>query len=365
MTETNFVYRPRKLHMGLNGQPPANPDTARINQSLLMQNILLACYNEGRTAAELAEMLGVARPYVEHDLEWLVKQEFLSESKGRYFTAFMISTCTQDHAIYRVYEAHKPALSGAICRCLLDHEAEIRRIGFTGCDKPMNKLLWTLIHLFTRSLPLPCQTPDRPIRPDGGRYWPLGFDHSDFDPNSPRADFAYNGSMNNHGFYWFGLHDFGISEIEDMMDAWTPEYLRLRTLLVKLIHAGFAPACVTEEEKYTLAQLIEKGFLLNRGDALMPNFLVFTREQYDALYREVFAPLAEALQPELTALARDLHELSLSNLPQHLHRFAPLAEAMAQHDVGYMTELLAFRDGTLYHPIDKRDGEFLTMAYIG
>ena len=67
--------------------------------------------------------------------------------------------------------------------------------------------------------------------------------------------------MNNAHFNWFGLHDFGRSEIESMMDGWTPEYLRLRTLLVKLIHADFDPSCVTGEEKFTLAQLIEKGFL--------------------------------------------------------------------------------------------------------
>lgn len=364
MTNTEFVYRPRKLHLGINGQAVSQLDTTRINDNLLMQNILLACYDEGRTAQELAEMLGVARPYIEHDLDWLLRQEFLSESKGRFYTTFMITTCTQDNAIYRVYEQHKPALSGAICQYMIDCAEAIRRIGFTGCDRPMPKLLWTLIYLFTRNLPLPCETPVPPFRPDGGRYWPLGFDHSDFDPNGPRVDFAYNGAMNSNGFYWFGLHDFGQSEIEDMMDAWTPEYLRLRTLLTKLIHAGFDPACVTEEEKYTLAQLIEKGFLLKTGDALTPNFLIFTQEQYDALREEVFAPLADTLQPELAALARDLHELSLSNLPGHLQHLAPLAEAMAQHDVAYMTELLAFRDGTLYHPVDKRDGEFLTMAYI-
>lgn len=364
MTDTEFVYRPRKLHLGINGQAVAQMDTARINENLLMQNILLACYDQGRTAAELAEMLGVARPYIEHDIDWLVEREFLSESKGRYFTTFMISTCTQDDAIYRVYEAHKPALSGAICRCMLDHEADIRRIGFIGCDKPMSKLLWTLIHLFTRNLPQPSETPLPPYRPDGGRYWPLGFDRSDYDPQSPRADFAYNGSMNSNGFYWFGLHDFGVSEIENMMDAWTPEYLHLRTLLKKLIHGGFDAGLVTETEKFTLAQLIEKGFLLKEDDRLTTNFLIFTGEQYDALRETIFAPLAEALQPEIAALARDLHELSLSNLPPHLKHLSPLAEAMAQHDVGYMTELLAFWDGTLYQPKDKRDGEFLTLAYI-
>lgn len=365
MTDTEFVYRPRKLHLGINGQAVPQMDTTRINNNLLMQNILLACYDQGRTAAELAEMLGVARPYIEHDIDWLVRQEFLAEEKGRYFTTFMISTCTQDDAIYRVYEAHKPALSGAICRYLLDHEADVRRIGFIGCGKPINKLLWTLIHLFTRDLPQPSETPLPPYRPDGGRYWPLGFDRSDYDPQSPRADFAYNGSMNSNGFYWFGLHDFGVSEIENMMDAWTPEYLHLRTLLKKLIHSGFDAGLVTEEEKFTLAQLIEKGFLLKEDDRLTPNFLIFTGKQYATLRETIFAPLAEALQPEIAALARDLHELSLSNLPPHLKHLSPLAEAMAQHDVGYMTELLAFRDGTLYQPISKRDGEFLTLAYIG
>lgn len=364
MTPAEFVYRPRKLHLGINGQAVAQLDTTRINNNLLMQNILLACYDQGRTAAELAEMLGVARPYIEHDIDWLVEREFLAAEKGRYFTTFMISTCTQEHQIYRVYEARKDALSGAICRYLLGHEEAIRRIGFIGCDKPMNKLLWTLIYLFTRNLSLPSQTPLPPFRPDGGRYWPLGFDESDYAPQSPCAGFAYNGAMNNAHFNWFGLHDFGRSEIEDVMDAWTPEYLRLRTLLVKLIHADFDPSCVTGEERFTLAQLIEKGFLFIADDRLTPNFLIFTGTQYDALRETIFMPLAAALRPELESLARDLHELSLSNLPLHLKHLAPLAEAMTQHDVAYMTELLAFRDGTLYQPADKRDGEFLTLAYI-
>lgn len=364
MTPAEFVYRPRKLHLGINGQAVSQLDITRINNNLLMQNILLACYDQGRTAAELAEMLGVARPYIEHDIDWLVEREFLSAEKGRYFTTFMISTCTQEHQIYRVYEARKDALSGAICCYLLGHEEAIRRIGFIGCDKPMNKLLWTLIYLFTMNLDMPCKPPEKPYRPDGGRYWPLGFDRSDFDPDHPRANFAYNGGMYSDGFNWFGLHDFGISEIESMMDGWTPEYLRLRTLLVKLIRGGFDVNLVTEEEKFTLAQLIEKGFLFMADDRLTPNFLIFTGAQYDALRREIFAPLAEALQPELAALARDLHALSLSKLPPHLKHLAPLAEAMAQHDVAYMTELLAFRDGTLYQPADKRDGEFLTLAYI-
>ena len=170
--------------------------------------------------------------------------------------------------------------------------------------------------------------------------------------------------MNNDGFHWLGLHDSGQSESEEVMDAAPPEYKSLRTLLAKLIHADFDPGAVTEAEKFTLAQLAEKGFVTINGGTIKPNFVIFTKTQYDVLYQTVFVPLAEALQPEIAALARDLHDLSLSQLPEHLSHLTLLARAMALHDVGYTTELLAFRDGTLYQPISKRDGEFLTMAYI-
>lgn len=362
MNETEFVYTPRTLRMGINGQDTPNNAVNRIRESLLMQNICCACYHEGRTAPELAEMLGVARPYVEHDLEWLVEQEFLRESHGRYFTDFLITTSRQEAELYNVFEQHKPTLCDAITGHLLRSEAVIRAIGFTGSDKPMAKLLWLLIYLFTRRLPMLTDMPEPPIRPDGGKYWPLGFDRTE--PVDARRCFDYNGSMNNDGFYWFGLHNFGQSEIEDMMDAWTPEYKALRQLLEKLIHADFDPACVAEGEQFVLAQLVEKGFVTMAEGAITPNFVIMTKEQYSRLYEEVFRPLAEQLQEEVCRLSADLYSIAAAMLPPHLKHLARLSQAMAEHDVAFTTELMAFHDGTLYHPTDKRDGEFLTLAYI-
>lgn len=363
MTTTEFVYRPRTLHMGINGQDVPNNAVNRIRQSLLMQNLCCACYQEGRTAQELADMLGVARPYIEHDLQWLTEQELLREEKGRYFTDFLITTSQQEAEMLHVFEQHKPTLCDAITGHLLAHEDTIREIGFIGSDKPMSKLLWLLIYRFCCHLPMVSETPEPPVRPDGGKYWPLGFDRTEPAVDS-RRDFAYNGSMNNDGFYWFGLYNFGQSEIEDMMDAWTPEYKALRILLEKLIRGGFDPACVTESEQYTLAQLAEKGFITLHEGRIMPNFVIFTRAQYDRLYVEVFRPLADALQEEVCRLSEDLRDMALRLLPPHLKHLAPLSQAMAEHDVAFTTELLAFHDGTLYHPVSKRDGEFLTLAYV-
>ena len=362
MIQTEFVYTPHKLGMGINGQDTPNNAVNRIRESLLMQNICCACYHEGRTPAELADMLGVARPYIEHDLKWLTEQELLREGSGRYYTDFLITTSRQEAEMMRVFEAHKATLCDAITGHLLANEAVIRSIGFIGCDRPMNKLLWLLIYLFSNHLPMVTETPEPPIRPDGGKYWPLGFDRTE--PVEARRCFDYNGSMTNNGFYWFGLHNFGQSEIEDMMDAWTPEYMALRRLLEKLIHGNFDPACVADEDQYTLAQLVEKGFVTLDHGVIRPSFVIMTRAQYDRLYEEVFRPLAEKLQPELCRLSADLHSVAAAMLPPHLQHLARLSRAMAEHDVAYTTEMMAFYDGTLYHPADKRDGEFLTLAYI-
>lgn len=363
MEQTEFVYRPRTLGVGINGLDTPDSAVKTLRKNLLMQNICCACYAQGRTVSELAGMLGVASPYIEHDLQWLVEQEFISEANGRYFTTFMISTTAQEAAIFGVFKAHKATLCDAIVTHILRHEHTIRDIGFIGSDRPMNKLLWLLIYLFTRRLPMPTETPEPPIRPDGGKYWPLGFDSTQND-FPERETFAYNGSMCNDGFYWFGLHDFGHSEIEHVMDAWTPEYKTLRTVLEKLIFAGFDPHCLTQADQFPLAQLIEKGFVIKVGEQLKPNYVIMTKAQYDRLYAEVFAPLIEALRPETARLAEDLHALAVRELPPHLQHLATLAEAMAQHDIAWSTELLAFKDGSLYHPMDKRDGEFLTLAYI-
>ena len=263
----------------------------------------------------------------------------------------------------RVFEQHKPTLCDAITGHLLAHEAAIREIGFIGSNQPMSKLLWLMIYRFCCHLPMVSETPEPPIRPDGGKYWPLGFDRTDPAVDG-RQGFAHNGSMYNDGFCWFGLHNFGQSEIEDMMDAWTPEYKALRQLLEKLICSDFDLACVADGEQYILAQLIEKGFVSSSADGLAPNFVIFTKAQYDRLHQEVFRPLAEQLQEEVCRLSADLYSIAAAMLPPHLQHLARLSQAMAEHDVAFATELFAFHDGTLYHPTSKRDGEFLTMAYI-
>ena len=361
---TDYVYRPGKMCMAVCGTPPPQPDTCRIDQSLLMQNILMVCYKQPRTVQEIAAALGVAAAFVENDLQWLVAQEFITGEKGRYATSFIIEDGAYANAVSQVFFDNKEDVSLPIIRWLLEQEQAIRAIGFTGCDRPMDKLLWLLIYHFTYYLPLPIEKPTPPLRPDGGHYTPRGYVQSSQQENHLREHWAYNGSMENHGFCWFGLYNFGQSDIESLMDSYTPEWNALRLLLEKLARHGFDLACVKEEEQYHLARLVEKGFVLMRDGKAEPSFVIFTPEQYDRLRQDIFAPLARQLQPALAGIARDLHSLSLCALPQHLRHLVPLDEALAMMDIGFMTEFIAFKEGYLYKPEKQREGEFLTMCYL-
>lgn len=364
MEQKEYIYRPSTLEIGINGQAVPNMATNTAASNLLMQNILLYCYRQGHTVPEISAGLGVAAAYVEHDLQWLKEQELVTEDKGRYFTAFTIHDKQFESDIIGVFMKNQEQVSLRIVHRLLEKENAIRSLGFIGCDKPMNKLLWLLIYHFTRHLPLPVENPNPPFRPDGGRYWPLGFSRSQPIENDLRGNWAYNGAMNNDGFYWFGLYDFGHSDIEHLMDAWTPEWLNLRKLLEKLITNGFDLSCVTEDERFNLATLAEKGFIIMEGSKAMPNFVIFTREQYEKLCAEVFQPLADELQPALQTIAEDLRRMSAAALPAHLQHLSQHDVAQAMHDIGFATELLAFQAGYLYKPESKRDGEFLTCCYV-
>lgn len=369
MENNEYVYRPRTLHMGLSGQIPymANSDIKMIENSATKQNICLACYRQPLTTEELAARLGIHAAYIEHDLKWLTRQEFVEKNGSRYSTSFLITTAEEEQNIYGVYVKHREALSDFIIKELTAGEDKIRAIGFHGCDAPFDRLLWMLIYQFCLYMHIPYPDVERPIRMDGGKYLPLGFDRSDFDTvakNVNTAGWGFNGSMQNDNFYWIGLYNFSRSEIETMLDAYTPEGAKLHELLCRLIHSDFSMANLEEAQQFTLAQLVQKGFVSIKGELAVPNFCVFTLPQYKQLKETVFGPLAEKLKEETRLLTADLEECCKNMLPPQLQKYSNFLINLHLGDLAYLTTIFAFEDGRLYCPKDSHDGEFLTLVYV-
>lgn len=367
MGEPDFLYRPRRLHMGISGQAVPFLDTKVIEYSLTKQNICIACYQHPKSLDGLTETLGIPKAYLESDLKWLIEKEFITKEKSGYSTSFLIETSADEQGEYEIFQKHKEKLSDVIVDGLVASEAKIRKIDFYGSNQPLEKLLWLLIYRFANYQKIPYRTDEAPIRPDGGKYFPLGFDRTDFSTEKKVLDtsgWAYNGSMANDNFWWFGLYNFGKSEIEDMMDQYTAEWKKLHELLCVIIHSGYDISNIGENEKYILAKLVQKGFVRMDGDYAFPNFSIFTSEQYSQLEKTVFAPISAKLEEEIKTLSDDLAAYYNKKIPPQLKDYFPLSVRMALCDIGYVTTILAFNDGKLYVPKDPADGESLTLMYI-
>ena len=249
-----FVYRPRKLHLAYTGQGVEHPDIFDVNDSLSRLNILLACYAEPKSVGELCDRM----------------------------------------------------VDG-----LLASEDKIRGIGFIGSELPMNRLLWLLIYKCSQELGLPYKyMPPAPIRPDGGKYYPLGFidDPPESAPDVDVGGWSFNGPMTGDGFSWFGLYSFGSAPAERLVQGWGAEWARLKALTGRILREGLTVERLGEDERLDLASLVEKGFFEVSGDRISPRFCVFTEEQYRRLESEVFRPIAESLEPDIAPLTAELEE---------------------------------------------------------
>lgn len=198
MTQQEFLYRPRKMHLGINGQPVPHLDTSYISNDSVKQNLCIACYHTPKTAAQLAEYMGVPSSYLETALQWLTTREFLTETPQGYATSFLIVTRQEQQEQYAVIKRHRAEVTDVAIDGLLRAENAIRAIGFHGCDQPMNRLFWLLIYRLFTECELPIKEQDTPFRPDGGRYWPLGFvdDGEEIEYAVDNRGWAYNGTMN-------------------------------------------------------------------------------------------------------------------------------------------------------------------------
>ncbi len=367
MENTNFVYRPRSLHMALSGASVPSPDINVIENSLTKQNICIACYREPKTLDELEECLGIPKTYIEFDLEWLVQKEFLIQSKSGYVTAFMIQTVQDEQAQCAVFCRHRETLSNTIINAFVESEQAIRAIGFYGCDQPLEKLLWLFIYRFCNYEKFPYPPFSYPIRPDGGRYYPLGFDRTDSGSCQKAVDTAgwgYNGTISDSHFSWLGLYNFSRSEIEEVISSFTPEAQLLHDTLCRLIDLDYDISTFDENQKYALSLLVQKGFVTVENHKAYPNFCVFTKEQYRELEQKVYEPLFQKTAKEITLLCDELVALAKEQLPPQLTSYENLFVCMALRDIAYFTTIFAFQNGKLYVPKDNHDGEFLTMMYL-
>ena len=374
----DFIYRPKHLHLAINGEWAADLDINKINESLSKQNICIACYHKAKNLNQLNQLLGIPKPYLEDDLRWLVEKEFLTETKGLYQTNFSISTFQNEQDIFGLYLKHRNEISDVMISELMKAEEKIKACGFYGSDLPMEKLLWSLIYFSCSDFTPVGEEVERPIHSDGGKYFALGFDTTEDENlkiNLDTKSWAFNGPMSSGfddvgGFWWFGLYNFGTSEIIDItMQKFKKENLPLSKMLLDILNTydgktfDFSVGALNADKKETLAILVKKGFVKIENEKAFPTFCVFNQNQIEQI-TPVFKTIEEKLQKPLNALKEDFSEYYEKNIPQHLKYMKSVFINQAFVNLVWITTLLAFNDKMLYIPATKEEGQFLTLMFV-
>ncbi|QNO14216.1 RNA polymerase sigma factor [Alkalicella caledoniensis] len=337
-TDNSYVYRPGRLVLGLSGIPGPNPDIRKINDSLVRQNICLLCYRKAKTIDEISELTGIPKPYLEYDLNWLVKQEFLVLDGRKYTTIIPIIGKKHRQDIGDLYLSTRATYIDKVISHFINSEDKIRSLGFYGSDLEFGKLMWPIIMMFlsyfsrNSKVAISLKTmDDRAIRPDGGRYYVVGNDLSDSQDLNPNGYFTPKDWKDFYGicsdscatdsayesYYWLGVYNFkGVEYHPDIVNCSKGDQKVWHRLLCSLTESSFDPNRLTSCEKEKLAIAIQRGLVKKSGNDYKLNSIVMTKEQLTKLQEEIFRPLLESIEPvtqELTSFISNLHS---KNMPQ-------------------------------------------------
>lgn len=102
-------YRPGSLYLSCQGSPGANFEPMTCASRKSSQNLLLATYKSPMSIEELSLELGISAPYVEDEVNFLVKNQLMKEvSKGRFITDFVILPGNNFDITDKIYTAVFP-----------------------------------------------------------------------------------------------------------------------------------------------------------------------------------------------------------------------------------------------------------------
>lgn len=375
MENIQYIYRPGRLSLSYSGKSGSSLDIHKINENLARQNICLCCYQSPKTLDDLSETLGIPKAYIEFDLKWLVEREFIQEKKNKYYTMFSIVDINFLTQLFKIFTDNKTEFSDIIIQSFREREEKIKSINFHGAEQPIEKLLWLLIYSFTDYMTIKFINEDgrysfeAPIRLDGGKYFPIGYDLSDnnivFELDKKYREISnwdYNGSMGSEHFYWVGLYNAGGHQISQVFNNNGDN--PYGKILLEISKDNFNTDNLTDDEKFTLGEVIKYGWVNKTEDKLIPNFYIFTSEQNNILY-EIFAEIYDEIKPYISGIGNKIERLCKTGFPAHLpksyfNHFIFMAFIRSHVAVTG----ISLCDGKIYEPKDENECGLLTFKVI-
>lgn len=256
-------------------------------EGLLPQNICLTIRENAKTVTEIASDLGVAADYVEEALQKLVDTQSVKKVGNKYQTMFPIWNGVVNEDVFDGNMRYVHGEAKEILDMIYSLEDEIRKVGFYGSHKEIQKLILFLVGYVCQNTENNMFEVDKlPFTGDDKAWYILGTTEKEFN--------SYDACGINSNGSGFGLKEFYFSQ------EYTEDNRSQRTEEQKAFYSLYLGEQVGDE--YALSRLVESGKVIKTqgGYEITVPVISTDRGERTALL-EVLAPVLKKTN-ELQAL---------------------------------------------------------------
>jgi len=248
-------------------------------ENLIVQNILLACYNDRCTVEDISLQIGVAVPYLERDLKKLCEKDLLIQKGGKYETNIIIFTKEFSEEADGKTLPLKREMAEIINKCLKERIEDIKSIGFNRGTPDDTFLKWLITHIIFRE-----------ADSKYGKTYGIEFTKNyggtetfvcgeEMFPKHP-GFILQSGRRNANGDEIFFM-DFSICGPREPDLFYFDRYPNRVNVILEIAKENTTE--FSENDLSEIAEFIKRGFVVKNGDELILKLPIFTKEQYEKL----------------------------------------------------------------------------------
>lgn len=319
-------------------------------------NILLSAYYNPITVGELSVELGVSAPYLEDEIEILMKHNLIKQlHNARYQTNIIIFTKGCDDDIYTKTSNIFSEASEELSQFIERNEDRIRKINFIGSDYSKNRLYWlathiTLINALSRAQEEMRKVEEFPMLSNGTHGYIWGY-------NSDKESDFFNGiygdcDIEPDGDY-VNVCNFKIIE---KCQEFHPRDPKVDMLLKVARHK------VKDGNNEVLAQLISEGYVNNDNRQYSVNFPVFTDSQYEEFIK-VMTPIIVKMQESIKLGVSEAQKVVQNHAPAQLaDSCAAVSEIKCRNNcIGYIVKEMCSKGYLIVPNSSEKLGMYAVM----
>lgn len=271
-------YKPEEISFVMSGRDGKNGQPWSIITHMLYKNIFLEAYKNPETAEELSLELGVALPYIEDELEFLVREQLMRKNGNKYVTNFHIVSRDEQQVQFEKNNAVQKPLTDKLCEMIdvyMKEDGSKVNAGYVGYENAK----WTLL---VRAFDyLKCCATEKmrieneyrntyPDRPDNGAWVLTGYETINWKVPAfvgQHGYLSYDGNEVKKDIH-FGQFKFYQKDLR----SGTPEHLTwTEAYTLWLVCSGRTDAC----ESGYLEKILEYGYLKKEDGKIQPNVVIF------------------------------------------------------------------------------------------